>query len=142
MTEAKLALPERLKPHLLMDVDTGEVVARLSDEDKATIRQIVHEEVAKVFPRLPKPNVGIPTCPDCGGWDLSEHDLTVPLDSGYRLWWCWCPEKVEAYDARCKQALDDLLQAIHEPGNEIEAVLIEMGEQEFEELIAKVRASR
>lgn len=143
MTDARLHLPEKIKPHVLLDTETGEVIARLSDDEKANIRQIVAEEIAKVLP-VPhkKPDVGIPDCPDCGGWILDEHDVLTPLDTAYRAWWCVCPEKVAAWEKKCKQSLDDLLEAINSPDNEIEAFLAEMSGEEFEALIEKVKVRR
>ena len=44
MSEVNLALPEKLTPHLRLDTETGEVVARL-DEDR--LRQIIREELER-----------------------------------------------------------------------------------------------
>jgi hypothetical protein len=117
--------------------------AILTDKEKDNIRQIVAEEVSKVFP-VPhkKPDVGIPECPDCGGWVLSEHDQLTPLETQYRKWWCVCPEKVAAWEKQCQQDLDRLLEAIHSDDNEIEAVLMELSKKEFDELVARVKVRR
>lgn len=49
---ARLALPERLKPHLSMDTETGEVVSRLREEDIERIAQrvfeLIKEEAEKI----------------------------------------------------------------------------------------------
>lgn len=124
------------------DPQSCAVYAVLTDKEKDAIRQIVHEEVTKVFPTLRKPDIALPECPDCGLWDLKEHDMTLPLGGRYRDYWCSCPEKVAAWEARCNQALDDLLYAIHDPKDEVLAVLVEMQPEEFEALIEKVRVSR
>lgn len=42
MNEANLELPYRLKPHLRLDTETGEVVARI---DESKLRQIIREEI-------------------------------------------------------------------------------------------------
>ncbi|HET7639985.1 MAG TPA: hypothetical protein VFK47_14750 [Ktedonobacteraceae bacterium] len=45
---ANLALPERLKPHLRMDLDTGEVVSRMDEARlRALVSQCVHEALRK-----------------------------------------------------------------------------------------------
>jgi hypothetical protein len=130
----------------LLSIDTSGrqliPLAELTAKEREHIRQIVQEEVSKVFPTLRKPDVGIPTCPDCGGWMLSEHDYTVPLDYGYRSWWCSCPEKVAAWEVQAQEGLDRLLEAIHDPKDEMLAVLVEMQPEEFEDLIAKVRTTK
>jgi hypothetical protein len=41
----KLQLPQRLTPYLLMDTETGEVVARLHAASIEAIRQVIREEL-------------------------------------------------------------------------------------------------
>lgn len=126
-----------------LDTQHSAMYAVLTDKERENIRQIVAEEVAKVFP-IPqvKPEGVLPECPDCHGWELSGHDPLTPLDTQYRRWWCVCPDKVAAWEQKCKEDLDRLMEAIHNPDSEIEAILVEMSSSEFEGLIEKVRARR
>lgn len=50
---ARLALPERLKPHLRMDMDTGEVVSRLdADQLRTFVEECVHKALREHDMRL------------------------------------------------------------------------------------------
>lgn len=66
MAEANLELPYRLKPHLRLDTETGEVVARL-DEEK--LRQIIREEIDAALVRQ-----------DQRGLDNLLTDISEPVD--------------------------------------------------------------
>lgn len=50
---ARLQLPERLKPHLRMDMDTGEVVSRFDEEKlRAFVEACVHQALREHDARL------------------------------------------------------------------------------------------
>ncbi len=77
MPDINLELPFRLKPHLRMDAETGEVVARLSPEAVEQIRQIVREEIRQALP-LHKMSLSTPL----GSLSYRQINTNVKLSDG------------------------------------------------------------